>query len=649
MCGIVGKIHADLKRPVSPVFLARMQEAIRPRGPDGEGSWLRAPVGLGFRRLAIIDLETGDQPMFNEDRSLGLVFNGEIYNFQELRTRLIALGHTFRTRTDTEVIVHGYEQWGPAVVQELRGMFAFALYDCRQETLYLARDRFGKKPLYYAHLNPGSPQESLLFASDLKALLVDPDVPRQLNRQVIGHFLTFGYVPEPDCMLDGVVKLPPAHWMTYRQGEVRIERYWELAYEPKRRLPEADAIAATREQIEEAVRVRLVSDVPIGCYLSAGMDSASMVALVRRQFTGRLQTFSATLSNVSGDYNELEAARQMARHFGTEHHELVIDPDPAEVLVGIPWKYGEPNAQLSAIAFYYLHRWGAGHVKVMLSGDAGDENFVGYEGYAHQPKRKWWHHLPVGLRRGVRDGLLKLAGQFPGNVSLTNLYRRWRWSCMDQVDFFVELPLYFPDFQREWVLSPEMRQLLQGPASDSEAIMKAYTHAATPTDLVDRMMRSDWHMHMTGFTFPKIDRLSMAHGMEIRSPLCDHQLSEWVAQLPVELKFKNRTLKWLLKESMRGLLPDSALSTRKIGFGDPGTTFYGDRLLPLAETLLFDETARSRGVFDQHQVRRLVDQHFSGRCNHRRRIWSLLIFEVWCRTFLDRADPLAGPLDLGLG
>jgi len=397
------------------------------------------------------------------------------------------------------------------------------------------------------------------------------------------------------------------------------------------------------------VRLRLVSDVPIGCYLSAGMDSASMVALVRRHLPGRLQTFSATLNNVTGDYNELEAASQVAMHFGTEHHELVIDPDAAEVLAGIPWKYGEPNAQLSAIAFFYLHRWGAGHVKVMLSGDAGDENFVGYEGYAHQPKRKWWHQLPVGLRRSVRDALLKVAGQFPNNVSLTNLYRRWRWSLLNQADFFVELPLYFPDYQRDWILSPELRQLLHGPAGNSVGIMKAFTHAAIPSDRVDRMMRSDWNMHMKGFTFPKIDRLSMAHGMEIRSPLCDHRLSEWVAQLPVELKFKNRTLKWLLKESMRDLLPDSVFAVRKIGFGDPGISFYRDQLRPLAELLLFDETARSRGIFDIGQVRRLVEQHFSGRCDHRRRLWSLLIFEVWCRTFLDRADPLAGPLDLRSG
>lgn len=647
MCGIVGIVHADRTRPASAELLARMQEAIRPRGPDGEGHWLRPPVGLGFRRLAIIDLHTGDQPIFNEDHTVALVFNGEIYNYQELRSRLISLGHRFATRTDTEVIVHGYEQWGPAVVSELRGMFAFALYDGREETLFVARDRFGKKPLYYTLLNQGTSQESLLFASDLKALLVDPQVPRRLNRKVIGQYLTYGYVPEPETMMEGIVKLPAAHWMTYRQGQMKIERYWEMTYEPKRAMPEEEIVAATRDQIEDAVRVRLVSDVPIGCYLSAGMDSASMVALVRRHHPGRLQTFSATLAQAKGDFNELEPARRVAAHFGTEHHELVIEPDAAEVLAGIPWKFGEPNAQFSAVAFYYLHRWSAGHVKVILSGDGGDENFVGYEGYAYQAERKWWHSLPMAVRRAVRDALLKLAERFPDYSWLGQQYRRWRWSLMDRADLFVERPLYFPEYHRDWVLSPEMKHLLAG--TDPEALMKAYTHADKPLHVIDRMMRSDWHMHMTGFTFPKIDRLSMAHGMEIRSPLCDHRLSEWLAKLPMEIKFKNGTLKGLLKESMRGLVPASVLGHRKIGFGDPGVPFFRQPLRNLAHELLLDERARARGMFDPQQVGRLVDQHFSGRCDHRQRVWSLLILEVWCRTFLDRDDPLTGALVLSRG
>jgi asparagine synthase (glutamine-hydrolysing) len=649
MCGIVGKVNADPARPVEPALLARMQAAIRPRGPDGEGHWLRAPAGLGFRRLAIIDLQTGDQPMFNEDRSLAIVFNGEIYNFQELRGRLEALGHVFASHSDTEVIVHGYEQWGPAVVQELRGMFAFAIYDCRQEALFLARDRFGKKPLYYAHLKPGSAEEAMLFASDLKALLAEPGLPRHLDPVALHHYLTYGYVPEPGCILEGIAKLPPAHWLLYRQGKLQLQRYWELEYEPKSALAEAAAIAATREQLEEAVRVRLISDVPIGCYLSSGIDSAAIVALARRHLPGRLQTFSATIAGVSADYNELEPARQVARHLGTEHHELVIEPKPAEVLAGIPWKYGEPNAQLSAVSFFYLHRWGASQVKVMLSGDAGDEDFVGYEGYRHPPeRRRWWGHLPAGFRQGMQGPMLALAGCWRDNVRLTKLYSRWRRSLMDEADLYVDRRLNFPDYHRAWILSPAERQRSLAQAGDSEAIIRAYTHAARPSELIDRMMWSDWHMHMSGMTFPKIDRLSMAHGMEIRSPFCDHRLAEFAARQPMELKFKNRTLKWLLKEAVRDLVPPSVFEIRKTGFGDPDISFFREPMRQLAEDLLFDETARSRGLFDQRQVRRIVDQHLSGRCDHRTRFWSLLILEAWCRTFLDRPDPLAGPLDLGI-
>jgi asparagine synthase (glutamine-hydrolysing) len=647
MCGIVGKVNKELSRPVSADLLARMQEAIRPRGPDGEGRWLRAPAGLGFRRLAIIDLQTGDQPMFNEDRSLAIVFNGEIYNFQELRNRLMALGHVFASQSDTEVIIHGYEQWGPEVTRELRGMFAFAIYDCREETLFLARDRFGKKPLYYAHLNPGTAAAALLFGSDLKALLADPGLPRRLDPVALNHYLTYGYVPEPGCILEGIAKLPPAHWLRYRQGELQMQRYWELDYEPKSTLTEAAAIAATRDQLEESVRLRLVSDVPVGCYLSAGIDSAAIVALARRHLPGRLQTFSATIAGAAASYNELVPARQVARHFGTEHHELLIEPQAAETLAGIPWKYGEPNAQLSAVSFFYLHRWGASQVKVMLSGDAGDESFVGYEGYHHQAESKWWHHLPAAWRRRLREPLLGLAGSCRDSVRLAKLYSRWRRSVMDEADLYVDRRLDFPDYHRSWILSAPLRRQLMEPAGGPETIIRKYTHAVRPPDLIDRMMCSDWHMHMPGMTFPKLDRLSMAHGMEIRSPFCDHQLAEFAARLPVALKFKNHTPKWLLKEAMRELLPPAVFAIRKIGFGDPDAAFFREPLRQLAEDLLFDATARSRGLFDLRQVRRIVDQHLSRRCDHRHRIWSLLIFEVWCRTFLDRPDPLAGPLELG--
>jgi asparagine synthase (glutamine-hydrolysing) len=643
VCGIVGKVYRDRIRPVEHQHIARMKAAIRHRGPDSDGSWFFPSVGLGCQRLAIIDLTTGDQPMFNEDRTIAIVSNGEIYNHLDLRNRLIALGHFFSTRSDTEVIVHGYEQWGIGVVEKLRGMFAFAIFDTRLHQLFMARDRFGKKPLYFAKTRNGSTDEALIFGSELKALLADIDVPRHLDYSALDHYLTYGYVPEPLCMIDGVSKLPPAHWLTYRQGELTIERYWTFDYEPKIALGGTQAVRTLYEKMDEAVRLRLNADVKLGSFLSSGLDSSTIVSLAARHVPGRLQTFSAALAGAKN--NELDAARNVARHFGTEHHELLIRPNAAEALAEIPWLYGEPNAHLGSIAFIYVHRWVAEHVKVILSGDGGDETFVGYEAYHPRQSNRWWDHIPRVWRRKLMGPMRKLAASRPSNLRLIKTFDRCRKSLMNDSERFVRHWTLFQDYLRDQLLAPDLKLLIHKQSNRSENLMESLMLSEQPSALVDRMMRAEWRMHMPGITFPQADRIGMAYGLEIRSPFCDHELAEFVAKLPVNIKSANGELKSLLKNTMRPHLPPFLFGTRKIGFGAPGPDFFGLPLWRLAEEMLFDSTTRNRGLFDQRSIGILIKQHVTQQYNHRKRLWSLLILEAWFRTFIDPPDPLASPLD----
>jgi asparagine synthase (glutamine-hydrolysing) len=647
MCGIVGKVNRDAGRPVEPALVARMKECIARRGPDGDGTWLRPPAGFGFRRLAIIDLETGDQPMLNEDGTVAVVFNGEIYNFRELRARLEALGHVFRSRSDAEVLVHGFEQWGTGLPALLRGMFAFAVFDTGSNTLFLARDRIGKKPLHYAVLNRGGAEECLVFASELGALLAIPGMKREVDLEAMSHYFAFNYVPDPLCIMQGIRKLPAAHWLTWRGGRIATERYWELEYEPKTHPgTEAEAVGETLERVEESVRARLVSDVPVGCYLSSGIDSSLVAALARRNLPGELMTFAATVAGHK--QNELPIARRIAQHLGTTHHEIVIDPDPVECLAMLPWLFGEPLAHLSAPTFYYLHKWTAGHVKSILSGDGGDENFAGYELYRDHLRYRRLRSLPRGVRHGARAMLRATARALPGFGSA--LHRRsadLHFSLMAPEELFVDRYMGYDSNEVRRLLKPAVRAWLEERGVDSHGLMLDRVMQRPPDALVDRMMRSNWSMHMPGLTMPKADRLSMAHGMEVRSPLCDHQLMEYAAKLPAGLKFRGSQPKHLLRQAAARVLPAEIATLPKIGFGGPTREYLSPAIRPVIEGLLFDSTARSRGFFEQAYLRRIVEEHLGGTHNHRYRVWIALMFEAWCRTFLDQADPQSGPVSFG--
>lgn len=642
MCGIVGKVYRDPQRNVGPDLIARMKRTINHRGPDGEGTFLRGNVGFGFQRLAIIDLVTGDQPMFSEDGKIAIVYNGEIYNFRELRHLLEALGHRFLTKSDTEVILHGYQQWGTDIVGHLRGMFAFAIWDAHNRMLFVARDRLGKKPFFFAHLNQGKAEESFVFGSELKALLADPDVPREIDLQALSHFLTYEYVPEPLSILNSVRKLEPATCITYREGRVEKSKYWELQYDPKWDIAEERAVEETRARLEEAVRVRLVSDVPLGCFLSSGTDSSTVVAMTRKHVTGTLKTFSAGVK--SSRHNEVPYCKRVAEHFATEHHEFIIDDDPVPILGLLAWHFDEPYGEMSAVPFYYLQKYTAEHVKVIMTGDGGDENFAGYERYRKFHAFDAARRIPRIIRVLADAPLAALAGILPRQSTLERISYINRHSLLDDARLFVHNTVIFHHAQKRKLIAPAHRDILERPDGNSEDLMYHIMTASRPQALLDRMMRSDVVMNNPGVSFPKLDRLTMAHATEARSPFFDHQLMEWVARMPVEIKFGGGNLKNLLKKVRKGIVPPESEDRPKIGFGAPHNDWFRGGLKPIVEELLGEESLRKRGFFDPRYVHSLIDDHAAKRLNNRHRLWPLLIFEVWCRTFLDRSDPLTGPI-----
>jgi asparagine synthase (glutamine-hydrolysing) len=435
MCGIVGKVNRDPARPVDPELVERFKRCMVHRGPDDHGTLLRGPAGLGFQRLSIIDLSTGHQPMVNEDGTVAIVFNGEIYNYLDLREELKAAGHVFATRSDTETILHGYEQWGSGVAARLRGMFAFAVFDAKTGALYAARDRIGKKPLHYAHVRVGAPDEALLFASELKSLLAEPTLDRTVDMEAVNHYLTYQYVPHPWTIYRGARKLPPGHWLEWRDGRLRVERYWRIEHEPKRAITEDQALEEAEALIDEAVRVRLMSEVPLGCFLSGGVDSSTVVAFMRRHVTGDLKTFSIGFEEEK--FNELPYARRVAEQFATHHEEFIVKPSALECLGALAWHFDEPFADSSAIPTYYLSRMTRQFVTVALNGDGGDESFAGYTRYAGIPQIEKYRRIPGAVRHLAQGPFDALAEAMPGTPRLGQLAFVNRASLMDPDRLYV--------------------------------------------------------------------------------------------------------------------------------------------------------------------------------------------------------------------
>jgi asparagine synthase (glutamine-hydrolysing) len=610
-----------------------MCDRLRHRGPDDEGYYSDGPVTLGQRRLAIVDLVTGRQPMANEARTVWVTFNGEIYNFASLRRRLEGLGHRFATQSDTEVIPHAWEQYGPECIGYLRGMFAVALWDASARTLFLARDRVGKKPLFYAVAGT-----QFVFASELHALIGHAGVDRTIDEEAVDDYLTFGYIPAPRTIFKNVWKVAPAHHITLRLDAAdptpRIERYWRLPYGPKLDLAEDDAGEELLSRLREAVRLRLIADVPLGALLSGGVDSSVVVALMSQLSDKRVKTFSIGFEESA--FNELSYARNVADRFATDHHELVVRPDAVSVLPTLVRHYAEPYADSSALPSYYVAKLTRDHVTVALNGDGGDECFAGYERYLGMQMAEQYQRLPQVLRHGVIEplgrwlpsaaprrsrlrqlrSLLQAAGQSPASR-----YVRW----MSQVR---------PEF-RSALYTPELQHRLAGHRSQ-QWLEDLWDHrAAEGLHGVDVPLAVDVESYLPNDLLVKMDIATMANSLEARSPFLDHEVMEFCARLPTHYKLRGLTLKYLLKKAGGRYLPPEILRRRKMGFGVPVGYWMRGELRPWVEELLLSSTSLKRGYFRPEIVRGMVERHLGGREDLSSELWALLWLELWHREFMD--------------
>ena len=625
MCGIAGVVSAAPGDRIEAATIHRMCQAIVHRGPDDEGIFVKDGTGLGMRRLSIIDLAGGHQPVFNEDRSVWVVFNGEIYNFPELRMELLSRGHRLTTHTDTEVIVHLYEEMGADCVKKLRGMFAFALYDERKRKLLIARDRFGKKPLHYALAD-----QRLWFGSEIKAIhAVAPELA-EVNNEALLQYMYFGYVPDPLTAFLPIQKLPPGHLLEFEGGALRVRQYWDLPqYSTHQPGSEEECLEELEWRLAEAVKIRLISDVPLGALLSGGIDSSTVVALMARASSKPVKTFSIGFSH--DDFNEAHYARIVAKHFGTDHHELVLEPDVVKTVETLTSSLEEPFGDSSMLPTYYVSCMARKHVTVALSGDGGDEIFAGYDRYGIHLRRKIFERIPRGTWRWYREHVYpRLPGNMRGKKFSYNVSLPWRERYVDGISFV-------PSFERDMPLwSNEFRETLKG-AGNPEDVMYGYFDRAPANDPISQMLYVDTKTYMVADILTKVDRMSMATSLEVRVPILDHQFAEWATGLPPEWKLRGRTQKYILRKlSERVGVPREALYRPKRGFALPLVHWMRNELKDLIITALLEPKTMQRGYFNPAGVRQLLDEHFRGRRDHSGRIWRLLMFELWHRNYLER-------------
>jgi len=622
VCGIVGNVHARADRTPDPAVLKRMSDRLTHRGPDDEGFFVEGPAALAMRRLKIIDLETGHQPMSGEQRRIWAVFNGEIYNYRELTAELADRGHTFLTRSDTEVLVHGYEERGLAALDHLEGMFAFAIWDAPARTLVLARDRLGIKPLYYAVL-----PDQIVFASELKALIEHPAIDRTLDLAALSRYLAHEYVPAPASIFRSIRKLPAGHWLTYTDGRLKVEPYWTVAFRPDPMIGAAEAVEKLRRVLDLAVRQHLISDVPLGVFLSGGIDSSTVAALAARHVGGRLKTFSISFEDPS--FDESAHARRVAQALGTDHHEEILDARSARDLVErLPDLLDEPLGDASLIPTFLLSRFTRRSVTVALSGDGGDELFAGYPTYQAHRLARLVEPVPRWLRRGlIRPAVERLPVSL-SNLSLDFKLKRFL-EGMDYADVerhAVWLGSFTPAEQRE-LFTPDALERIESPPS--YAAFHDILAAAPAMEGLERMLYLDLKGYLGEGVLTKTDRASMACSLEVRVPLLDRRVVELAAQLPMRLKLRGLTTKYVLKRALADVLPSETLTRPKKGFGIPVGHWLRGELRQLLRDACSADVIRRGGLFRPEMVERLIVEHEAGRRDHRKKLYTLLAFQLW--------------------
>lgn len=634
MCGIAGVVSASRESNISEALVRHMCDQIMYRGPDDEGIYVADGAGLGMRRLSIIDLSGGHQPVFNEDRNAWIVFNGEIYNFPELRPELESRGHRFYTKTDTEVIIHLYEEMGADCVKKLRGMFALALYDKTKRKLTLARDRLGKKPLYYA-LHKGN----LYFASEVKSILAVAPELAEVNGQALLEYLYYQYVPEPISAFTGIQKLPAGHLLEFERREITIRQYWDLPrYNTHFPKSEEECLEELEQRLLEATKIRLISDVPLGAFLSGGTDSSTIVALMARASSKPVKTFS--IGFTKDDFDETRYARMVAEKFGTEHHEMILEPDVVQTVEHLTSSLEEPFGDSSMLPTYYVSQMARQHVTVALSGDGGDEIFAGYDRYRIHADRKIFEHIPEWARKFYRERIFPHVPRgMRGRTLSYNLSLPWQERYIDRISFL-------PDFERDTeLLSDEFRAILRRGDDPGNVLRRRF--AAAPTDEpVSQLLYVDTKTYLVDDILTKVDRMSMLNSLEVRVPILDHVFVEWATGLGSEWKLRGREQKYILRKLAERIgVPRETLYREKRGFSLPLVHWMRHELKDMLMILLEPRTLE-RGYFQPSGIRTVMDDYLlRGRANTGR-LWRLLMFELWHRNFLEKYVKPAGLFSL---
>ena len=627
MCGITGFISTDRTEPIvaREALLTRMCETLHYRGPDEMGTLIRDRAALGMRRLSIIDIKSGQQPIFNKNKDLAIVFNGEIYNFQELRKELITLGGSFRTNSDTEVIVRAYEAFGPDCVNRLRGMFAFAIWDFHKEKLFLARDRLGKKPLFYTL----TPTGEFIFGSELKALLEHPCISREIEHAALDAYMTFGYVPEEFCIFKRIKKLLPGHHLTFTDGVVKSEKYWDVDLsKADNSRSEAEWTEILREKIRESVSVRLVSEVPLGAFLSGGIDSSAIVGMMTGLSPEPVRTFSIGFNEDS--FDELKFARIAAKKFGTEHHEFIVTPDLFELVDQIVHHFDEPFADQSSLPTFMLAKLAREYVTVVLSGDGGDELFAGYSRYLIDQRRNNFALLPAI----VRDRLIRPISKAMPHWALGKNYLFH--ISLSATDRYIDNISVFNAPKKSYLYSREFAKKVNGNGSSAELQFVRFSKAMPADDPVARRLYLDTKTYLPGDILTKVDRMTMANSIEARAPFLDHELVELVSGIPSRFKMSQNGTKYILRKAVKDLVPSEILNRKKQGFGVPIGQWINDQLKDRIREELCESRTTSRGYFDEKYVMVLIDEHSTGRRDHSTGLWMLWMLERWFRQYIDR-------------
>ncbi len=626
MCGIAGFISKTNDRIAERAsLLDAMCRVITYRGPDEQGTAVVGRAAMGMRRLSIIDFVTGQQPIYNGERTKLIVFNGEIYNYRELKKDLESRGYKFKTNSDTETIIHAYEEFGEDCVMHLRGMFAFAIWDAEEQSLFLARDRVGKKPLFYTLTANGE----FVFGSEMKVLLEHGGVTREIDHGALDSYLSFGYVPEELCIFKGVNKLEPGHYLTFKNGEIRTEKYWDFDFAGELLATSEDEIAADLySKLHDAVGVRLVSEVPIGAFLSGGVDSSAVVGLMSQIMDQPVKTFSIGFNEDS--FDELKYARLAAGHFKTDHHEFTLTPNFVNVVDDLVWHFDEPFADSSALPTYMVSKLAREHVTVVLSGDGGDELFGGYTRYVTDRDRSGLESLP----RAVREKLLRpLSEALPhgafGKNYLFNI-------SLDAAGRYIDSISHFNGPRKRKLYSNEIRTKMNGSFLRGEKLFRQIAGSVTTDEQIENLLYLDSKTYLPSDILTKVDRMSMASSLETRSPLLDHKLIEYVTRIPSSMKLKGRETKYIFKKAIRDLVPSEILHREKQGFGVPISEWINLQLKDRITSDLSDSRFMSRGYFEPKYVSMLLDEHRRSRRDHSHALWTLWMLELWHRRYIDR-------------